>query len=127
MNNFKVVVNGNEYEVGIEEILGNGTSIPVIKETSTSVVKEKIGVAAPVPKAAPIQEGEGSISAPMPGSITHVKANKGDIVSKGDVLLVLEAMKMENEIMAPHDGTVTEVRVQQGASVNAGDILVVLS
>jgi len=74
-----------------------------------------------------MQEGEGAISAPMPGTIISVKANKGDQVSKGDVLLVLEAMKMENEIMAPCDGTVADINVDSGSSVNAGDVLVVIS
>ena len=63
----------------------------------------------------------------MPGTVLQVAVNKGDNVTKGQTLLVLEAMKMENEIMAPADGVVQEVNVSQGVSVNAGDTLIVLS
>ena len=124
MKNFRVVVNGNEYEVGIEEILDNGNSTPIVKEAIRAAAPAPV---APKAQAAPMQEGEGAISAPMPGTIISVKANKGDQVSKGDVLLVLEAMKMENEIMAPCDGTVADINVDSGSSVNAGDVLVVIS
>ena len=69
----------------------------------------------------------GTIAAPMPGTVLQVAVSVGDNVTKGQTLLVLEAMKMENEIMAPADGVVQEVNVTQGVSVNAGDILIVLS
>ena len=63
----------------------------------------------------------------MPGTIIAVKVSKGQAVKKGDVLVILEAMKMENEIMAPCDGTVASVNVNQGATVNTGDVLVSLN
>jgi biotin carboxyl carrier protein len=69
----------------------------------------------------------GTVVAPMPGTVLQVAVNIGDNVIKGQTLLVLEAMKMENEIMAPTDGVVHELNVTQGVSVNAGDILVILS
>ena len=82
--------------------------------------------AAPAPAApAPVAGGE-KINAPMPGNILEVKVATGASVKKGDVLIILEAMKMENEIMAPCDGTVKQVLVNKGATVNSGDPLVVI-
>ncbi|MBQ9857981.1 MAG: biotin/lipoyl-binding protein, partial [Oscillospiraceae bacterium] len=81
--------------------------------------------AAPAPAAAPAGGGE-EIQAPMPGNILDVKVSNGQSVTKGQVLVILEAMKMENEIMAPHDGTITSVCVNKGDVVNPGQVLVTL-
>ena len=103
MKKYKVNVNGTAYEVEIEEMTG----APV--------------AAAP---AAPADSGVGeSITSPMPGNILAVNVAAGDMVKKGQVLMVLEAMKMENEIMAPHDGKVTVVAVTKGAAVESGALL----
>ena len=71
--------------------------------------------------------GSSTITAPMPGKVLDVKVSAGSVVKSGDLVLLLEAMKMENEIFAPADGTVADVRVRSGDSVNTGDVLVVLS
>lgn len=126
MKKYIVNVNGNRYEVEVEEFNGEftGAVAPVAAPMSSAPA------AAPVaaPKAAPKKvSGNGEkIEAPMPGNILRVNVNAGDSVKKGDVLLVLEAMKMENEIKSPKDGTIGDVAVKSGAQVNTGDVLVVI-
>ena len=105
MKKYKVNVNGTAYEVEIEEMTGAPAAAPV--------------AAAP---AAPAGAGE-RVAAPMPGNILSVNVAAGDTVKKGQVLMVLEAMKMENEIMAPCDGKVTAVAVTKGAAVESGALL----
>ena len=107
MKKYRVNVNGTAYEVEIEEMTGAPAAAPV--------------AAAP---AAPAASGVGEIiTSPMPGNILAVNVAAGDMVKKGQVLMVLEAMKMENEIMAPHDGKVTAVAVTKGAAVESGALL----
>ena len=108
MKNYKVNVNGTEYVVSIE----------LISEEEA----KKAQSAAPAPSASPAPAtGEGAeVVSPMQGTILSVNVANGDTVKKGDVLFILEAMKMENEIMAPNDGTITSVSVQKGASVANG-------
>ena len=109
MKKYRVNVNGTAYEVEIEEMAGASVAAPV---------------AAPAAAPAPAASGAGeSINAPMPGNILSVNVAAGDTVKKGQVLMVLEAMKMENEIMAPRDGKVTAVAVAKGAAVESGALL----
>ena len=118
MKTYKVCVNGTEYEVTVEEMKAGEVS--AVRSASKTE-------AAPAPAAAPAAAGEGeTITAPMPGTILAVNINVGDAVKKGQVLFILEAMKMENEIMAPHDGTVTAIGTTKGSSVNSGDLLCTL-
>mgnify|MGYP004560764941 FL=1 len=110
MKKYRVNVNGTAYEVEIEEMNGAPAAAPV--------------AAAPAAAPAPAASGTGeSITSPMPGNILAVNVAAGDMVKKGQVLMVLEAMKMENEIMAPHDGKVTAVAVTKGAAVESGALL----
>lgn len=129
MKKFNITVNGKSYEVEVEE-LGGAPSAPISRPAATprpAAAPAPKAAAAPAPKpAAPAPAGGNTITAPMPGTVLDIKVNVGDTVSNGDVLLILEAMKMENEIMAPADGKVVSVNVSKGASVNAGDVLIVL-
>lgn len=119
MKEFKIKVNGKEYNVEVEEVGGNQ---PVVA-SATPVVAPKATIA---PK---VQGKDGSlkVTAPMPGTILGIKAKPGDKVAKGDTIIILEAMKMENEIAAPEDGVVASINVENGAAVESGQLLATLS
>ena len=109
MKKYRVNVNGTVYEVELEEITG---SAPAAAPAAPAAAAARTAAA-----------GGERICAPMPGNILSVNVAAGDAVKKGDVLMILEAMKMENEIMAPCDGTVTSVSVTKGAAVESGTLL----
>ncbi len=130
MRKFRVQVNGNMYEVEVEEIGGAPAGpqpAPVVRATSPTPPAPP-AVPAPAPKAAPAPvapSGNGSgVAAPMPGTITDVRVKVGDRVEPRTVVMMLEAMKMENEIFAGRAGVVSQIAVDKGASVNTGDLLV---
>lgn len=128
MKKFLINVNGNSYEVEVEEIttgevvsrqvapVSTPASTPVAPAKSVPEVKKEITVSA----------GQEVIEAPMPGNIWKILVSEGDIVKSGDVLLILEAMKMENEIVAPRDGKVISIATSEGSTVNTGDKLVII-
>ena len=121
MKRYSVTVNGVVYDVAVEEI--DGAAAPV------AAAPVAAPVAAPAPKAAAPKASAGAVSvkAPMPGNIMKINVKAGQAVKKGDVLIVLEAMKMENDICAPDDGTVASVEVSQGATVETDAVLVTLN
>ena len=116
MKQYTITVNGVAYDVTVEEKNGGVVSAP------KAVEKSAPAAAAPVASApqAAAKEGNVAVSAPMPGKILAVKAKEGDSVKAGDVLLVLEAMKMENDIVAPQEGVVASINVKVGDSVESG-------
>ena len=118
MKKYKVVVNGVAYEVDVELIGESEASAPVQVAAPVQAPVAPVAPAAPV--AAPV--GGENINAPMPGTILDVKVAVGQAVKKGDILVILEAMKMENEILAPCDGTVSYV-IAKGSSVETGTLL----
>ena len=153
MNKYQYKVQGVDYDVEIEEVEGNGAKVIVngirfdvelkqpINPTSTlkkvrveapkPVARPAAPAAAPAaaatPAAAPVATGSGSpIKAPLPGTIIDLKVNVGDTVKVGDVLLVLEAMKMQNNIESEFDGTVTSITVKQGDTVMEGSVLLTI-
>ena len=133
MKRYSITVNGTVYDVVVEEADASGVSAAPI--VSAPVAAPAAPVAAPAPVAAkpvakPVATGAAgatSVTAPMPGTILDVKVSVGQAVKKGDVICVLEAMKMENDIPAPADGVIASVNVQKGASVAANDILATLN
>ena len=117
MKNLKITVNGVAYDVQVEEADGSSVSTaPAAAPKAAPVAK----------KAAAPADGE-PVNSPMPGTIVNVPVKAGQTVKAGDVLVVLEAMKMENEIKAPKDATVASVNVNKGESVDTGTVLVTLN
>jgi biotin carboxyl carrier protein len=126
MKNYRITVNGTSYDVAVEELAAGAVAAPVAAPAPVAAAP----VAAPAPAAAPAKSaGAGSIkvASPMPGKILDVKAKVGDAVKKGQVILILEAMKMENEVVAPEDGTVASIDTTTGSMVEAGDTLATLN
>ena len=125
MKNYTITVNGNVYNVTVEE----GTTAGVVQAAAPKAVPK----AAPAPAAAPAAPsasgaaGSVVVAAPMPGKILAVKAAAGQAVKKGEVIMVLEAMKMENDIVAPQDGTIATVNAAAGDSVESGATLATMN
>ena len=127
---YNVTLNGKIYEVDVTEtdaVVTGVTQVPV-----AAVAPVATPVAAPAPAAAPAAApvaapADGTqVKAPMPGTILAVKKNAGDAVKAGDVIVVLEAMKMENDIVAPCDGTIKSINTPKGATVNTDDVIAVI-
>ena len=131
---YKVPLNARTYEVEVEA--GKAMLLDEYAAVAPAAAPAAAPVAAPVaapaaahaaaPAAAPAVTGGTTVAAPMPGNILKVNVTVGQTVKEGDVLLVLEAMKMENEIMAPKAGTVAQVLVTKGSTVDTGATMVVL-
>ena len=118
MKYYNITVNGVAYSVSVEETAAGAA--PVAAPAAPAAPK-----APAAPAAAPAgAAGAVAVKAPMPGNILDVKVAAGASVKAGDVLVILEAMKMENEIVAPQDGTVASINVNKGDTVNSGDVLV---
>ncbi len=134
MRKFKVTVEGQIYEVAVEEISAQTTTAaqpsivnnqPAPEATQkTTVMNSPVSSPPAREKESTDRAGGSVVPAPMPGSIIEVRVKTGDAVSPGDVLLILEAMKMENEITSPVKGTVTKITIKGGDTVNSGDPLV---
>lgn len=129
MRKFNITVNGKSYEVEVEEVGAPASSAP-------KAAPKAAAAPAAAPKAAPKAEAAPApvaasadqevVEAPMPGNIWKVLVKEGQEVKEGDVLLILEAMKMENEILSPRDGVVSKLATSEGSAVNTGDQLVIL-
>lgn len=136
MRKFNIKVNGQAYEVEVEEVAGGFASAPVVPVAAAPApavapvaapAPEKAEVkAAPAPAPVAAPAGGTQLKAPMPGTVIDFKATNGAAVKKGQTVLILEAMKMENEIVAPADGVITFV-ASKGASVNTDDLLAVIA
>lgn len=138
MKNYNITVNGQVYQVAVEEVPAGSYVAPVQPVVPVAAPAPAAPVAtqaaAPVPAAAPAQapqasgtQGGTKVNAPMPGKILDIKANVGDAVKRGSVLVILEAMKMENEIVAPNDGVVASINVSKNQTVEPGEIIATLN
>lgn len=138
MKKYQITVNGKTYEVEVEEIGGSAAPAPRAAAPApapapaapaapkAAPAAPKAAPAAPPAAAAPVPAGAETIVAPMPGKIMSIKVKVGQAVKAGDLILTLEAMKMENEIFCGASGTVKDIRTSEGAAVNPGDVLVVI-
>lgn len=145
MKEYKYIINGNQYNVTIGDINDNiaqvevnGTSYKVELEKAPAVavkpavVRQAVAPTKPavqttvVNKPAPAAGGKSGVKSPLPGVILDIKVNVGDTVKKGQTIIILEAMKMENNINADKDGTVTAISVNKGDSVLEGSVLVTI-
>lgn len=124
MNKYIIKVNGNPYEVEVQEI--GGSNAPMAPVAAKPKARGTTGQQA-VKAAQPAAASAGDVAAPMPGTVLKVKVAAGDTVKKGQVLLILEAMKMENEIVSPADGKVAALNVEAGKSVTAGEVMVTIA
>ena len=130
MRKFKITVNGNTYDVAVEEMsaasmMSAPVAAPIPAPVSVPIVAPVNITPAPIVKKAEIPTTGTNLKAPMPGTILKIVTQNGTIVKKGDVVVVLEAMKMENDIVSPADGVIN-VSVRQGDNVNSGDVIAII-
>lgn len=139
MKEYKLNINGNDYQVAVNDLNGhradvtvNGTNSTVTLDQGKAVAAKPVAAAAPAPAqpapavAAKPAAGGGAVKSPLPGVILDIKVAVGDAVKVGQRLMVLEAMKMENNVDSDKEGTVAEIRVGTGDSVLEGDVLIVI-
>ncbi|MDD4413888.1 MAG: biotin/lipoyl-binding protein [Oscillospiraceae bacterium] len=137
MKKFNITVNGQTYDVQVEEVGSSPSPVAPIVQAAPIPAVTPAAPTAHAPAAAPAPAtpdkvtptataGTEELNSPMPGTIVNILVKPGDNVSKGDVILVLEAMKMENEIMSPRDAVVAGVHVNKGESVDSGKLLISL-
>jgi biotin carboxyl carrier protein len=119
MKRFNITVNGKAYDVAVEEVTGGAAPVAA----PAAPVQAAAPAPAPAATPAPVVTGGTAVNAPMPGTILDVKVNVGDTVAEGQVLMILEAMKMENDIVAPVAGKIAAINVKKGDSVNSNDAL----
>ncbi len=124
MKKYNVTVNGTAYEITLEVV--DAADVKAAPAAAAAPVAAAPAPVAAAPVAAAPAGGE-TVNSPMPGTILSINVSNGSAVKKGDVLMILEAMKMENEIMSPCDGTIASVNVNAGASVETGAVLCVIA
>ena len=125
MKNYTITVNGTPYNVTVEE--GSASASSPVASAPAPAAASAAPAPQAAPKAAPAAAGSVKVDAPMPGNILDVKVSNGASVKAGQVLVIIEAMKMENEIVSPQDGTVASVNVNKGDTVEAGQTIITLA
>ena len=125
MKNLRITVNGKTYDVQVEELSeGSSASVPAAPAPAAAAQPAQAAPAAQAPAAAPTASADGEeILCPMPGTILSINVKAGEKISEGDVIVVFEAMKMENEIKAPRDCTVLSVDVSKDDTVETGTLI----
>ena len=124
MSKYRITIEGRTYEMDVELIDGNGASKAPVSQAQPKAAPAAAPVAAQsAPKQAPAEVTAGTVVAPMPGTVIKIFKNPGDAVTAREVVMILEAMKMENEILAPADGTIASISASIGSTVAAGEAL----
>ncbi|MBR4420234.1 MAG: biotin/lipoyl-binding protein [Clostridia bacterium] len=124
MRNFIVTIDGKQYQVGVEEVGATASVAPVVTEITAAPAAAPVAAPAAKPVSAGPVNGT-KVNAPLPGMIKELSKPEGSAVKAGDVILVLEAMKMDNDITAPCDGTVS-YKTTKGSNVDTGDLMAVI-
>jgi biotin carboxyl carrier protein len=128
MKSYKITVNGQSYDVTVEEVGAGAPPGLVPRPASAAPVSSLPSAPKPAPAAGSgASAGATLVKAPMPGTLLGYKVAKGQTVKRGEVLVILEAMKMENEIVSPVDGVVTALGAAEGSAVSTGDLLIELA
>ncbi len=126
MRRYRVNVNGVPYEIELEELTGAAPAPVAAPVAAPAPAPAPAAAPAPAPAAAPAPAGGEQVTAPIPGTILSINVNVGDTVEEGQVLMILEAMKMENEIMSPKAGKVASINTTKGSAVESGTLLCVI-
>ena len=123
MSKYRITIEGRTYEMDVELIDGNGAPKAPVSQAQPKAAPAAAPVAQSAPKQAPAEVTAGTVVAPMPGTVIKIFKNPGDAVTAREVVMILEAMKMENEILAPADGTIASISDSIGSTVAAGEAL----
>ena len=125
MKRFLIRINGKTYDAEVE-VVGTSASAPVAAPTAAPAAALAAAPAAPAPAAAPAAGGPANVTSPLPGTVLRLCKNTGDTVAAGEVVMIVESMKMENEVVAPEAGRIASIAVAAGSAINTGDLLFTL-
>lgn len=125
MKRFLIRINGKTYDAEVE-VVGTSASAPVAAPAATPAAAPAAAPAAPAPAAAPAAGGPANVTSPLPGTVLRLCKNTGDSVAAGEVVMIVESMKMENEVVAPEAGRIASIAVAAGSAINTGDLLFTL-
>lgn len=125
MKRFLIRINGKTYDAEVE-VVGISASAPVAAPAAAPAVAPAAAPAAPAPAAAPAAGGPANVTSPLPGTVLRLCKNTGDSVAAGEVVMIVESMKMENEVVAPEAGRIASIAVAAGSAINTGDLLFTL-
>ena len=120
MKRFLIKINGKTYDAEVE-VVGTSASAPVAAPAAAP--RAAAPYAAPAPAAAPAAGGPANVTSPLPGTVLRLCKNTGDTVAAGEVVMIVESMKMENEVVAPEGGRIASIAVAAGSAINTGDLL----
>lgn len=125
MKRFLIRINGKTYDAEVE-VVGTSASAPVAAPAAAPAAAPSAAPAAPAPAAAPAAGGPANVTSPLPGTVLRLCKNTGDSVAAGEVVMIVESMKMENEVVAPEAGRIASIAVAAGSAINTGDLLFTL-